>query len=121
MFFAPFSAEHGVGKEEGHVDADGGSKGGDDAVALRIYDGSGPKIGELAGGGDGSEVVAGGIEEVSEAGDGTGEDGGPVESAGKGKDTDNKDERNDDEADHGLEYVFEHFDSFGSGFVGVVD
>jgi len=44
----PALAEHGVGEEEGHIDADGGAEGGDDDIALIARDERSPGGGIVA-------------------------------------------------------------------------
>ena len=87
MFFTPAFSEKGIGEKEGHVDANGGTEGGEGDVALLVSDFLFPEFGEV-GFRDEISIGGGWFEESERVGNVTAENfgEGKLATAEKGDD-----------------------------------
>lgn len=121
MVFPPAFFQHGVGEEEGHVDADGGAKGGHHDVALIGNDLGRPKISEASRGRDGIPEGVGWTSQNGKVGDESAKDAAPVERTTSGHRDDDAEEGEDDDADHDFEDGLKQLDAGIAALVEEID
>lgn len=120
MLFAPALFKEGIREEEGHVDTDGRTKGGEGDVALLGGDLVAPEVGEIRFGDEGF-VGGGGGEEGEGVRDVTAENFGNGKLAAGEEGDDDGEEGEHDDGDHELDNEVEGFRSFAIGLIEIVD